>query len=287
MTPGAPTPSRVARDAYLRLLAERELSPRRRCAIETGVRLVVPALAVLNSWHFPGRTAGGWWWTWRWRLEVICGWNEWESLCHVRRLVPPGGTAVDVGAHIGYYTRLFSRLAGPAGRVIAIEPHPENLAVLRRNLYRRGNVTVVHAAATATDGMVQLHESPGHSNHSLLAGFTPSRSALTVPARTVDGLLAEHAGGRRIDFVKLDIEGGELSALAGMRETLGRDRPVLLVERNPEALTSAEATTADLVDEIVSHGYDVAAVLPGATLGPPDADPASTLNLLCRPRPER
>ena len=61
-------------------------------------------------------------------------WFEWESLVWVRRLVRPGMTVLDLGAHIGYYTRIFSRWSVPSGTVLAFEPNPENLEVLRRNL---------------------------------------------------------------------------------------------------------------------------------------------------------
>ncbi|HEY3123578.1 MAG TPA: FkbM family methyltransferase, partial [Thermoanaerobaculia bacterium] len=106
------------------------------------------ALGRLRSIEFPSRGTGGWWWLWRWKFEFLLNWFEWESVVWARRLIRPGMTVLDLGAHVGYYSRLFSGLVGPKGKVYAFEASPENQTMLRRNLDspRYANVEVVPRA---------------------------------------------------------------------------------------------------------------------------------------------
>ena len=64
------------------------------------------------------------------RLELLTGRHEIETSRQLQRLVQPGMIALEVGAHIGYHTRLLSRLTGPSGQVIAFEPHPRTNQML-------------------------------------------------------------------------------------------------------------------------------------------------------------
>src|SRR5579862_2517623 len=101
------------------------------------IRWSAMVLAPLTGTSFPERRTGGWWWIWRWRFEALMGWYDPECEAHCRRLIRPGATVLDIGGHIGIYSRLLSTLAGPTGRVIVFEANPENVAVLRKNLRRR------------------------------------------------------------------------------------------------------------------------------------------------------
>ncbi len=65
------------------------------------------------------------------RLALLLGHFEPETVAHVRQVLKEGDVAVDVGAHVGYYARLFSELVGPEGLVVAVEPDPQNLSFLR------------------------------------------------------------------------------------------------------------------------------------------------------------
>lgn len=115
-------------------------------------------------------------------METLLRYWEHESLAWCRRVVQPGVTVVDAGAHIGYYTRLLAEMVGPSGRVLAFEPHPESVAVLRRNVAGRRyrHVETCDRALSDHSGAAALHVSPGSSNHSLLPGYTPSQGIVPV-----------------------------------------------------------------------------------------------------------
>lgn len=250
-----------------------------------GVVQGVQFLRWRQAMEFPARGTGGWWWLWRWKFEMLMGWFEWESLVWTRRLVKPGMTVIDLGANVGYYTRLFSDLVGPRGRVFAFEPNPENLVALRSNLSspRYSNVEICPFAASDQDGTATLFVSPGHSNHSLIEGYTAAETKLEIPVVTIDRFLKNREIAA-VDFVKMDIEGGESRALQGMRETIrSSPRFRLLVECNPLALRSAGSTPADFLRLISSLGLNPEAILEDASLGLlPDVTTIDLyVNLLC------
>lgn len=260
-------------------------SPIFRGLVERSVAAAVVAGCRLTGKTFPETATGGWWWTWRWRFEVLAGWNEIESVVWCRRLIRPGMRVLDVGAHIGYYTSLFSRLVGEKGAVYAFEPHPENFAVLTRNA-RRGNVRRFNLAVGDRSGHVTLHLSPGSSNHSLMPGYTESRGTLQVECAVLDDLFA--AGELPpVDFVKIDVEGGELAALNGMERLLAASpRAALLVELNPRALECGGTSAEGLLERLRGLGFDPRIVLPDGGLAPTEGKDwsgfAEAVNLLCQ-----
>lgn len=235
--------------------------------------------------EFPQRATGGWRWVWRWKFEFLMSWYEWQSIVWVRRLLRPGMTVVDLGAHVGYYSRLFSDIVGPTGRVFAFEPNPENLAMLRGNLRHRrySNVEILPCAASDNVGSSRLFVSPGHSNHSLIPGFTAAEATIEVETTSIDAFV-ENRAISSIDFIKIDVEGSETLALSGMAETI-RKSPGLcaLIEFNPLALRSAGTTPECFLNLIGKLGFESAAILEDARLGslPDSSDIDMYVNLIC------
>lgn len=123
---------------------------------------------------------------------------------------------LDIGGHIGSFVCLAACL-WPSARIATVEPHPETCEVLRRNVARYGSrVQVIHAAVAKVSGEAQLCEA--HSSMCLLDEFWPSAPAkITVPAYTMQEILAITKF-PRIDFLKLDCEGGEYIALQQLAE---------------------------------------------------------------------
>jgi FkbM family methyltransferase len=160
----------------------------------------------------------------------------------LRRLLPAGGVALDIGANIGAHTLPMARQAGPQGRVIAVEP-TSACARLRDNLARNpeleSRVTVCPVAIIA----------PGERLASAYYAAWPVRGAKRRHAvhggialnadgsagATLDALVQEQ-GLSRVDLIKIDIDGGELAALRGARATLERWRPSLVLELSAYAL---------------------------------------------------
>lgn len=128
-----------------------------------------------------------------------------------------GDTVIDVGAGIGEEAVVFSRMVGPAGRVISIEAHPETFRCLEATIERSGlrNVTAVNCAIADQDGELSISGGPTHLGPShLMNTVLNSGGGTKVPARTLDSL-ADELGVGQIDLLKMNIEGAEKLAVEG------------------------------------------------------------------------
>jgi FkbM family methyltransferase len=149
-----------------------------------------------------------------------------------------GGIVVDVGAHIGKYSIIASKMVGSKGKVIAIEAHPDNCDILKQNitLNKLSNVIVLNCAAHSTETLVKLYE-PGQED-----GFTIYNTIMTdrpslntqryieVKANTLDSLLLEK-GIKQVNWIKIDVEGAEFEVLRGATAILSSSIDIsLLIE---------------------------------------------------------
>lgn len=158
-------------------------------------------------------------------------WEGWLTAFMARRIVP-GMRIVDAGANHGYYTLLFAHLAGPTGRVAAIEPNPRIAGLLRKSVYANGfdpRVSLFEVAAGARDDVTLHLRIPDHEpkNAHLVGEAEPGTVA--VRGARLDTLLADWP---RLDFMKVDVEGFEEAFLDGAWPILARDRPMLVLEFN-------------------------------------------------------
>jgi FkbM family methyltransferase len=153
----------------------------------------------------------------------------------VSRVLRPGMTVLDIGAHHGLYTLLASKRVGNAGRVIAFEPSGRERKRLKRHLRVNGcaNVSVEEVALGDCSGEVNLFVVEGRDDwcNSLRAPAVTGRTQIVrVEVRTLDEVL-ETLRVSSVDFIKLDVEGAELSLLRGACQLLRSEwRPAILAE---------------------------------------------------------
>jgi FkbM family methyltransferase len=197
--------------------------------------------------------------------------------------VPHGGLVLDVGAHLGYFSLLAARRGA---KVIAFEPNPETLGFLRDNLRANGvedRVTVVTKALAGEPGRRTFFLSPAGDTSSLnrLAGTV---AEVEVEVTTADAVV----DGRSVDVIKMDVEGAELEALAGMEASIAAASAGLrlFVEWNPLALDAAGASAAALPASLRALGLEpqviderAGALRPLTGEAPPDGEPY--VNLVC------
>jgi FkbM family methyltransferase len=152
------------------------------------------------------------------------------------RLLRPGMTVWDVGAHIGFFSLLAARLVGPDGVVHAFEPMSANRERLQAAVALNGaaNVVVRDRAVSATPGRADLH---GHEHTTMWSLLETGRRGEPVEVVTLD-LLAGELGSPQL--VKIDAEGAEVDVLRGGETLLGGQvKPALLVEFTDERALAA------------------------------------------------
>lgn len=161
-----------------------------------------------------------------------------EYVYHLCEMVRPGDTAIDIGANLGYYARTLSRLAGPEGRVYAVEPVPPVLEVLRRNLRRCRNVEILPYALGREDKTIKMANDSARREGYLGTGQNfvnetgaPAGVEFTAEMRRGSALFSPLA---RLDFIKCDIEGYETVVMREMQPLLERFRPTVLIETGGE-----------------------------------------------------
>jgi FkbM family methyltransferase len=136
----------------------------------------------------------------------------------------------DIGANVGFYTLLLSKMAGHQGLVVAFEPVPNNCDFLRRHVTINScnNVVVRELALTDFDGSASFD--PTHSSSQ---GHLAEQGSLNVRCARIDSLVA--AGEiPPPDIMKIDVEGAEVGVLSGTREVIARNKPVIFLATHGE-----------------------------------------------------
>lgn len=238
-------------------------------------------------------------------LQMLAmGMHDRDVAALIRHLVRPNMSVVDVGAHLGYFTLLCARLGGAASTIWAFEPSSALLPILRRNVAENdvgGEIHVVPSAVGDSVGAVTLFagtpDSMLSSIHRAAAAGDGPGPRETVACTTLDAW-AEQSLWPRVDLVKIDIEGHEVAALAGMRE-LSRRNPglVLIIELNERTLAAAGESIDSFWAALAACGFDdvsLAGPPPRPVTFPQDRDAIrreirrqgnGRVNLMCLRRP--
>ena len=188
------------------------------------------------------------------------GWFEYRETAFVWLYLRPNDVVVDCGAHAGLYTVTAARMLEGSGRVIAVEPNPHTARLLRANLAKNEveNATVVEAAVYRKSGTVRFHlMRPGKAAYDSLYVANESEAVreIDVPAVTLDEVLNREKIGR-VDFLKLDIEGAEVDALAGARAAIEEGRlPLIMVEFTESNLQASGHSTENLRSTFEAASY--------------------------------
>lgn len=176
----------------------------------------------------------------------------------------------DVGGNVGDYTDLVFEIAGKAACPIEVhvfEPAPYNIERLRSRFRDRLNTTIVPAAVGASAGEATLYAG---TTGSTLASLVPRevlgagvRDVITVPVVRLDQYM-DQAGIEHVDFLKLDVEGFELSAIRGLGSALERKSVDVIQFEYGGTTLDAGATLRQIFDVLTQSGYRVAKLFPAA-----------------------
>jgi FkbM family methyltransferase len=192
------------------------------------------------------------------RLSVLAGNVRMRAI--VDRVLRPGDAAVDVGANIGAIAAYAARRVGPSGHLFAVEPAPDNLAILRENLARNDlrNVTIVQSAAGRCRETRSFYQRGDVSAVNSL--FPESCYGTVTSVSSVDVVPLDDIVDRKVALVKIDVEGAEIDVLAGMPRLLAQDQLTLVVEWHPALQQAAGYQPDRLPRLLLESGFELTAV---------------------------
>ena len=216
-------------------------------------------------------------------LNIVRGHYETDEVRYMRRVLKPGDTAIDAGAHIGFFTMQMASIVGAGGRVYAFEPSDANADLLERSIqenrfadrivFRRAAVGAATGTATLTFPIETLNTGGAYLLREGTAALAGNQKK-DVPVVALDDASIR----RPVRFIKMDVEGAEPLVVKGATALLNADRPVVLSELHPTQLERAAGTTADgFLSALRTLGYR-AHVLEHDEVGAPlDRAPAETV----------
>jgi len=194
------------------------------------------------------------------RCLYVGGAYEPNEFMFLSRVLQPGMTFIDVGANDGLYSLFASRRVGPAGKVFAFEPSPREYDRLIKNisLNRLTNVVPLQTAASDRAGTATLRIAGfGHEGQNTLGNFSyeiTGKGTEHVSITTLDEVVRASRI-EQVDVIKMDVEGGELTALRGGAALIERFRPLILLELLEIALQHQGANRQSVIKFLQERDY--------------------------------
>jgi FkbM family methyltransferase len=194
--------------------------------------------------------------------RVIYSTGQWEPLItrYLRGRLKRGDSFIDVGANIGYYTVLASRLVGPTGSVVALEASARIAEQLRRNVALNDikNAKVLCVAAAAQRGVLELFDGQAaNSGHTTTVAETAKKDGLklsgTVEADTLPNILGDSL--YKAAVIKIDVEGAEREVLGSVFDMLPNLNAEWLIELTPEHCAGGQADVDEIFNSFTAAGY--------------------------------
>lgn len=181
-----------------------------------------------------------------------------------KEVVKKGNVVIDLGANIGYFTLLSARLAGPQGRVYSFEPETKNFKYLSKNIEINGykQVTPVQRAVSDKNGKTRLYlcnyESGHHTinQHEGIEAYRPDlrdkKEFIEIETVTLDSFLEGKE--KKIDVIKMDVEGAECLALSGMDKILKENKDLkMFVEFFPLLIRKMGSSPREFIRKILEE----------------------------------
>ena len=230
-------------------------------------------------------------------LSINGVYNEFDTKL-VKEHVKSGDRVIDVGAHIGYFSLLFSKLVGEKGNVYSFEPEPKNIKLLKKNIMinKIQNITLEPHPVSNTNESCKLYVGQFTSGGNRM--YRPDRiielyekEPINVQTLVLDNYFSKLELTDKIDFIKIDVEGSELRVLQGMSKILRESKNLkIFIEFMRDALEDAGSDPEELLNLLEKEGFTIyyvddyknkIVVADKNLLMTSDTYKTKTINLLC------
>lgn len=196
--------------------------------------------------------------------KIYYGAYEIEAKETMKRFLNKGGTFFDIGANIGYLTMLGASLVGTEGKVHCFEPVPKYFDYISDNIKLNPDFNIVAnnfaLGEKRETAKLNVAKVSNMGTNSMVDGFLDSaliEDTLSVQVERFDNYIKEHQG-LCPSFIKIDVEGFEISVLKGMKEFFQEHKkklPPILVEITPRIYNKQNRNIAELEEFMFNFGY--------------------------------
>lgn len=180
----------------------------------------------------------------------------------INSFVKPGFNVLDIGANIGFYTDVFSKLVGPTGCVHSFEPENTNFKYLLGNCERHKNVKLVNKAVSDKTEPLKIYLSKMLNVDHRTYPVDDYSNFMEIDATTIDDYMSLNKI-TQVDFIKMDIQGYEMAAFKGMEKTLKNNPTVkIITELWPYGLKKAGSSALEIIDFANAENFNIFLVTP-------------------------
>lgn len=202
-----------------------------------------------NGWHFPPNTAhiAG--------ARMAKGTHEPEVTKVVKNQLKEGSLFLDVGANIGYFSRMASGIVKEAGAIYAFEVEYDNFYSLCKNTLSLNNVTPINFAVCDRQDFLKIFRSSHSSCHSIMETDNYlSGEVFSAPAITLDLFWEQYLNKSKIDLIKIDVEGAEILVLRGLKGIISEDKiRTIILECCPQIMINSNRKPEDIYDFLAPY----------------------------------
>ena len=193
------------------------------------------------------------------RLYMLTGVMEPSQTDLMKKIVKPGMNVFDLGANFGWFTLVLSKLVGNSGRVYSFEADPSLIEIFAENvkLNNFSNVSIQSLAVSDKTGISKFSINKSYDTRSRLDPISLSENTIDVKTISLDEFcLKENL--KKVDFIKMDIEGSEPKALEGMRKIIS-DNPQLkiILEFNQNSMHFVGTSPDFLINFLLKEGFSL------------------------------
>jgi len=179
----------------------------------------------------------------------------------VKKEIKEGDVVLDIGSHIGYFTLIFAKLVSKTGKVFAFEPAPSSFLLLKKNIEINGykNVVLVNKAVSNRNGKLRLFLNEKNKSDNRIYNSNNGWKSIEIESIKLDDYFKDYK--RKIDLIKIDVQGAEWRVVDGMRDLLRRNKNIKLIsEFWSSGLEKGGIKPFDYLDMLFKNGFVISEI---------------------------